>query len=299
MLVERVGDRTFLGEISDEVQTDTRESPLKLRLTRLAGQISRMGYLAAALVALIFLLNAFLFDTGFDRAVILARLSDWRWVWNTCFHAATLGLTVLVVAVPEGLPMMIAVVLSSNIRKMVRDQVLVRKPVGIEAAGSMNILFTDKTGTLTEGVLSVGCAVLGNGQEFPDLAALATDAPGLYACIADACMTNTQSVPGIPADGIPGGSRKVAEAPRLRALGGNATDRALMDGVLANPPLPTPPTGRVIARLPFDSTNKYAAALIGRGGSRYLYVKGAPERLLPWLDGALAPDGSRLRSRRI
>ena len=53
MLVERVGDRTFLGEISDEVQTDTRESPLKLRLTRLAGQISRMGYLAAALVALI------------------------------------------------------------------------------------------------------------------------------------------------------------------------------------------------------------------------------------------------------
>ncbi len=71
MLVERVGDRTFLGEISDEVQTDTRESPLKLRLTRLAGQISRMGYLAAALVALIFLLNAFLFDTGFDRAVIL------------------------------------------------------------------------------------------------------------------------------------------------------------------------------------------------------------------------------------
>ena len=294
MLVERVGDRTFLGEISDEVQTDTRESPLKLRLTRLAGQISRMGYLAAALVALIFLLNAFLFDTGFDRAVILARLSDWRWVWNTCFHAATLGLTVLVVAVPEGLPMMIAVVLSSNIRKMVRDQVLVRKPVGIEAAGSMNILFTDKTGTLTEGVLSVGCAVLGNGQEFPDLAALATGAPGLYACIADACMTNTQSVPGIPADGIPGGSRKVAEAPRLRALGGNATDRALMDGVLANPPLPTPPTGRVLARLPFDSTNKYAAALIGRGGSRYLYVKGAPERLLPWLDGALAPDGSRL-----
>lgn len=50
----------------------------------------------------------------------------------------------------------------------------------------------------------------------------------------------------------------------------------------------------MLARLPFDSTNKYAAALIGRGGSRYLYVKGAPERLLPWLDGALAPDGSRL-----
>ena len=56
--------------------------------------------------------------------------------------------------VPEGLPLMVAVVLSSNIRRMMRDHVLVRKPVGIEAAGSMNILFTDKTGTLTEG--SVG-----------------------------------------------------------------------------------------------------------------------------------------------
>lgn len=63
-------------------------------------------------------------------------------------------------------------------------------------------------------------------------------------------MTNTQSVPGIPADGIPGGSRKVTEAPRLRALGGNATDRALMDGVLANPPLPTPPTGVCLPACP-------------------------------------------------
>ena len=71
------------------------------------------------------------------------------------FHAFTLGLTVIVVAVPEGLPMMIAVVLSANIRRMIKDNVLVRKPVGIEAAGSMNILFTDKTGTLTQNRMKV------------------------------------------------------------------------------------------------------------------------------------------------
>lgn len=288
LLVLRVGDKTMLGEISDEVQTDTRESPLKLRLAKLASQISKLGYVAAALVALIFLLNAFLFDTGFDKTVILEHLSDWRWVWDTCFHAATLGLTVLVVAVPEGLPMMIAVVLSSNIRKMVKDQVLVRKPVGIEAAGSMNILFTDKTGTLTEGVLSVGRVLLGGGQEYDDLAGFAAAAPGLYAEVADACLTNTQSVPGTPSGG---GSAP----PRLCALGGNATDRALLDGVLAVPPLPTPPEGRVLARLPFDSANKYAAALVERDGETYLYVKGAPERLLPWLGSALAPDGRPLR----
>lgn len=289
MLTLRVGDKTVLGEISDEVQTDTRESPLKLRLARLATQISRLGYVAAALVALIFLVNAFLFDTGFDKVVILEHLSDWRWVWSTCFHAATLGLTVLVVAVPEGLPMMIAVVLSSNIRKMVKDQVLVRKPVGIEAAGSMNILFTDKTGTLTEGVLSISRILTGDGREYADTAACATSAAGLYAHIADACMTNTQSVAGTPS-----GEGGVSPA-RLRALGGNATDRALLDGVLASPPLPTPPHSSVLARLPFDSANKYAAALVERDGETYLYVKGAPERLLPWLSSGLSADGHILR----
>ena len=60
--------------------------------------------------------------------------------------------------------MMIAVVLSSNIKKMVKDNVLVRKPVGIEAAGSMNILFTDKTGTLTEGKMHVGGVMLSDGE---------------------------------------------------------------------------------------------------------------------------------------
>jgi hypothetical protein len=60
-------------------------------------------------------------------------------------------ITVVVVAVPEGLPMMITVVLSSNMSKMINDKIMVKKLVGIETAGSMNILFTDKTGTLTEG----------------------------------------------------------------------------------------------------------------------------------------------------
>ena len=58
-------------------------------------------------------------------------------------------------AVPEGLPMMITLVLSSNMKRMINRNVLVRKLVGIETSGSLNILFTDKTGTLTEGKLSV------------------------------------------------------------------------------------------------------------------------------------------------
>ena len=278
MLATRVGDATFLGHISEEVQTDTRESPLKLRLSKLAGQISRLGYVAAALVAAVFLLGAFLLDSEFEGAVILQKLSDWRYVWSQCFHALTLGLTVLVVAVPEGLPMMIAVVLSSNIKKMVKDQVLVRKPVGIEAAGSMNLLFTDKTGTLTEGKLSVGRILTGEGTVYRDTEDFRRAAPAVYPYFEEACRTNTSSTAGRGEDGA------------LRALGGNATDRALLEAVL-----PFTPKGRpeVLLTVPFDSEKKTSCALIRREGREVLCVKGAPERLLGRLADTYRPDGTR------
>ena len=66
-----------------------------------------------------------------------------------------MSVAVIVMAVPEGLPMMITLVLSSNMKRMLKKNVLVRKLVGIETAGSMNILFTDKTGTLTVGKFEV------------------------------------------------------------------------------------------------------------------------------------------------
>lgn len=285
MVVTRVGDATFLGQISEEVQMDTRESPLKLRLSKLATQISRLGYVAAALVAIVFLLGAFLLDSGFDRTIILAKLTDGHYVWQQLFHALTLGLTVLVVAVPEGLPMMIAVVLSSNIKKMVKDQVLVRKPVGIEAAGSMNILFTDKTGTLTEGRLSVGRILLGDGHEYGDAAAFAAAAPRLFGYFSDACRTNTSSVIG--RDGESGGNT-------LRALGGNATDRALLDALITVPGGTRTAVSEVRYAIPFDSARKSSVAAVRRGGQDVLYVKGSPEGLLPYLTDAYRPDGTRV-----
>ena len=172
MVVSDVGDATFLGGISREIQEQTRESPLKIRLKRLAKQISTLGYIAAALVALVYLFNVFVLDSAFDAEIIKYKLSTIDFLFSHLFHALTLGLTVVVIAVPEGLPVMIAVVLSSNIKKMVKDSVLVRKPVGIEAAGSMNILFTDKTGTLTEGKLGVGSIFLGDGYGIDDIDAI-------------------------------------------------------------------------------------------------------------------------------
>ena len=155
MKVLAVGDKTFLGGISREIQSVQRDSPLKRRLAKLARQISRIGYLASALVALAYLFHTFILQSGRDPAIILLKLTDLPYLATQLLHAFTLALTVLVVAVPEGLPMMVAVVLSSNVKRMIRDHVLVRKAVGIEAAGSMSLLFTDKTGTLTEGKMKL------------------------------------------------------------------------------------------------------------------------------------------------
>ncbi len=281
MTVTKVGDNTFLGQISEEVQTDTRESPLKLRLSKLAHQISRLGYVAAALVALIYLINAVLFENAFNTALILSKLKDWRYVFSTCFSALTLGLTVLVVAVPEGLPMMIAVVLSSNIKKMVRDKVLVRKPAGIEAAGSMNILFTDKTGTLTEGKLSVGGIIWGDGQACKDLKNCQKTYPHATRRLVTSAYLNSLATPGYGEDGIAKG---------LQAIGGNATDRALLSFVL---PLHTAKEnhGSISDMIPFDSTSKFSCVWATCEGRATFFIKGAPERLLPFVTHTYASDG--------
>ncbi len=276
-----VGDATFLGGISKEIQTETRESPLKIRLSKLARQISIFGYVAALLVALVYLFNTFIADSAFDPMIIRYKFADLPFLFGHLFHAFTLGLTVIVVAVPEGLPMMIAVVLSSNIQKMVKDQVLVRKPVGLEAAGSMNLLFTDKTGTLTEGKLSVGQVILGDGNVFESLSSFA-DGVGrgrLYEDFVLSAFGNTTAAPGR------------SEKGRRVALGGNSTDRAVLEGALGIVGRGELPRPIAVDKLPFDSEHKLSAALLSEHGKRRMFIKGAPERLMPYVNSHLGREG--------
>lgn len=167
--------------------------------------------------------------------------------------------------------MMIAVVLSSNIRRMVRDNVLVRKPVGIEAAGSMNILFTDKTGTLTEGKMSVCGMTLADGSYFVDSASLIRRAPDVGHLYIDSCRCNTAS-----------------ELSCGVAVGGNGTDRALLDSVSSFCSGEKP---RVLRRLAFDSAVKYSSATVRRNGREVTFVKGASEKMLSYVDRCILPDG--------
>lgn len=264
MEVTQVGDQTFFGKIGAELQQDHRESPLKIRLGELAKSIGRIGYAAAALTAISYLFRAVLMENNFDQALILETVTTPTLIIEHLIKAITLAVTVVVMAVPEGLPMMITVVLSANMKRMRADNVLVRRLVGLETAGSMNILFTDKTGTLTRGKLEVthlltGDASIASHKEFTRKSTSLT--PILHAAI----LNNTAAI-------LQGGV----------AMGSNATDRAVLAFANALPLSQKSQPLKKIATLPFQSETKFMATSVrGQDGKSRTLIKGAPEKILP------------------
>ena len=263
VLVTAVGDSTAYGKIASELQVREEPSPLRERLKKLAVSISKIGYAAAAVVALAYLFNEFVIGSGFDPAVMRERVSDVRYLSSTLLRALTVAVSVVVVAVPEGLPMMITVVLSANMKKMMKSGVIVKKLVGIETAGNVSLLFTDKTGTLTTGRMTAERVLTGEGEFSPGEIRRRA---GVFRLIAAAASFLS------PRDG------------------GNATGRAA-DAVAGS----SRPSGvRGISRLPFDSARKYAAALVfdEKTGKKITLIRGAPELIVPRCAYYTAADGA-------
>ena len=268
MRVERVGVNTYYGMVAKDVQSETRESPLKLRLSKFAGQISKIGYVMASVVALAYLFNTFVADNGFITERILSSFKNIPFLISTLTHALTLMITVIVVAAPEGLPMMITVVLSANMKKMMRDNVLVKKLVGIETAGSMNILFTDKTGTLTTGALECD-KIISPYARYKSISALKKD-KRLYEIMCVTALLNTETTIG--SGGI---------------VGGNSTERALAKFFKDS----RVDRLEVKHKIPFSSEKKLSLVSFKNG---FTYIKGAPEIILSLSGVALSECGERV-----
>ena len=262
MLVERIGAASLYGQLTQELKDEERESPLKLKLKALAKQISRLGYSGGVLIALAVMLHKMIVAGGWN-----AYTSNWDLVMNDLLQAIILGIIIIVMAVPEGLPLMIAIVSSLNMRKMLRDNVLVRKLVGIETAGSLNILFTDKTGTITKGHLQVVSYLSGEGKEYYKLEELPAT---LKAFTIQQALLNTS-----------------ASYSKGQLVGGNMTEAALgsFAGTVALETMP-----QRLELLPFNSSNKYSLAIVQDAGRVYGLVKGAPEVLLPKVTHYWAED---------
>lgn len=272
MVVTKVGVNTFYGKISLELQDKQPISPLKLRLGELAKVISRIGYIGAFLVAFSYLFSVLIINNNFDIDRILFTLSDTSLLFAYFLEALTLAVTIIVVSVPEGLPMMITLVLSSNMKRMLKDNVLVRKLMGIETAGSLNILFTDKTGTLTKGELEVVGVMFGNLDYYKEKCRLKNNI-SYYNLFKKSILSNTGCV---------------YDEEKKIWVGGNATDKALVN-YLGDVNY----SFKKIKEVPFDSKNKYSYTKVLENNREVTYYKGAPEVLLDRCKYCYLPSGRK------
>lgn len=264
MQVTVVGDKSVYGKIASELQTDDdRDTPLKVKLGKLAGGISKFGYIGGIAIAIAMLIKTMFIDTGgnvMEEFLMVDGIFQWVALLNAVIEAVMLAVIIIVMAVPEGLPLMIAIVSAQNMGKMLKDNVLVRKVAGIETAGSLNILFSDKTGTITKGKLEAVEFIDGGVHEYKTYA----DVNGkLKKLLCLSARHNTLSM-------ISG------EGKDRRVIGGNATERAILGYVMNEPDcVEVLETGNI----PFNSTNKYSATQV-EGEFSLSLIKGAPEKIL-------------------
>ena len=256
--VRKVGLKTMMGKMADEMQEDEPDSPLKVKLAKLAKQISTFGYIGAIAISVLYFIY-FIVSAGGVSEYFAIGASQ---VIKDVIEAVSLAIVIIVCAVPEGLPLMISLVLMQNTSKMLDHNVLVRKAEGIDTAGSLNILFSDKTGTITKGRLEVVDFFTADGNSIP--------IPEL---------SKHSKVKGLVDLAIGKNTQSMFDATH-KVIGGNATDQALMKFIGEDTfrALDGNQEYRVTVSQGFNSTNKFSQAHIDSVGKTF--YKGAPERLL-------------------
>ncbi|WP_276900992.1 calcium-translocating P-type ATPase, PMCA-type [Blautia hydrogenotrophica] len=267
--VRKVGLSTMMGKMAEEMQENEPDSPLKVKLSKLAHQISTFGYIGAIVIAILYFGYFVLSAGGFEAYVSIGAPE----VIRDVVEAVSLAVVIIVCAVPEGLPLMISLVLMQNTSKMLDHNVLVRKAEGIETSGSVNILFSDKTGTITKGMLEVVEFFTADGKNI-ELSQLGQH--GKVKELVDLAIgKNTQSM----------------FDSEHRVIGGNATDQALMKflGEDTYSALARNTECEVTACQSFNSSNKFSQANIDSMGKTF--YKGAPERLIDAASRYLDADG--------
>ena len=266
--VRKVGLKTMMGKMAEEMQEDEVDSPLKVKLGKLAHQISTFGYIGAFVIAVFFVLNA----GGIEQYLSIG----WAEILKNVIDAVSLAIVIIVCAVPEGLPLMISLVLMQNTSKMLDHNVLVRKAEGIETAGSLNILFSDKTGTITKGMLEVVEFFMPNGDTIP------IDNLGLHS-----------KVKALLDISIGKNTASMFDA-NHKVIGGNATDQALMKfiGEETYNVLTNESEYSVTNSQGFNSSNKFSQVEIKELGKTF--YKGAPEKFLSIATKALDEDGNEV-----
>ncbi|WP_304303081.1 calcium-translocating P-type ATPase, PMCA-type [Phocaeicola plebeius] len=252
MCVERVGDATEIGKVARQATEQSQEqTPLNLQLTKLANLIGKVGFTIAALTFVIF--------TAKDLYVHLnnTTITDWhQWleIARIVLKYFMMAVTLIVVAVPEGLPMSVTLSLALNMRRMLKTNNLVRKMHACETMGAITVICTDKTGTLTQNLMQVYDAKLDESQKN---------------LIAEGIATNsTAFLEEKEGEGKPSGVGNPTEVALLLWLNEQGMDYISLRN-----------QAKTVNQLTFSTERKYMATLVDSSvlNTRVLYVKGAPE----------------------
>lgn len=250
MRVERVGDATEIGKVARQSTEQSQEqTPLNIQLTKLANLIGKAGFTIAALTFIIF--------TSKDLYLTVTEVTDWhQWleIARIVLKYFMMAVTLIVVAVPEGLPMSVTLSLALNMRRMLKTNNLVRKMHACETMGAITVICTDKTGTLTQNLMQVYEAQVDESQ--PELIA--------EGIAANSTAFHEEKVEGEKPSGV-----------------GNPTEIALLlwlNGKGQNY-MKLREEAKVINQLTFSTERKYMATLVDSPiqKKRILYIKGAPE----------------------
>ena len=274
MRVEAVGDATEIGKVARQsTEQNTEPTPLNIQLTKLANLIGKIGLSVAGLAFLIFFVKDVVLVYDFSS---FHTFRDWLPALQATLQYFMMAVTLIVVAVPEGLPMSVTLSLALNMRRMLSTNNLVRKMHACETMGAVSVICTDKTGTLTQNQMQVA------QTDFWALEDKSFPGSELGNLIREGIAVNSTAF----LDMTDGQKPKVI---------GNPTEGALLLWLKSQGEnyLELRESASVVDQLTFSTERKYMATVVDSPliGKKVLYVKGAPEIVLSESNWVLTEKG--------
>ncbi|MBO5380537.1 MAG: calcium-translocating P-type ATPase, PMCA-type [Bacteroides sp.] len=271
MCVDCVGDATEIGKVARQSTEQTFEpTPLNIQLDKLANLISKIGFSVAGMAFAIFFIKDVLLHYPFST---FTSFADWLPALKATLQYFMMAVTLIVVAVPEGLPMSVTLSLALNMRRMLVTNNLVRKMHACETMGAITVICTDKTGTLTQNQMQVGEAAFYASEGNNELKQL------IYQGIA---VNSTAFLEENNGETKPKGVGNPTEVALLLWLHAKSIDY-----------LKLRESSVVIDQLTFSTERKYMATLVKAAmpGKHILFVKGAPEIVYGKCSQVWLPEG--------
>ena len=254
-VVTAVGDETEIGKVSyKSTELTFTKTPLSIQLSKLAKVISKIGVTVAVLAFVVFLVHDILVNPIWQTNHYLDML-------EVVLHYFMFSVTIIVMAVPEGLPMAVTLSLALNMRRMLKSNNLVRKLHASETMGAVTVICTDKTGTLTQ-----------NKMQVNDFARSCEDDELLF----EAISANTTAELSLSPNDEDNATTTIPEGI------GNPTEVALLLWCYKNGKNYNSYRSetKILHQLPFSTERKYMATISLYNGVPYLFIKGAPEVVL-------------------